>query len=304
MDDAIAAVRRFNRFYTQRIGALEDRFLGSDLSLGEARLLFEIAQSDQPVAADLRMALGIDAGYVSRIIRRFEARGWIVRARGTRDARRRPITLTREGRKVFDGIDARQRAQVMAMLEPLPASQRTDLAHALDTVRLLLGGAPQAGFTIRPFRTGDIGMICARQSLVYKEAYGWGREAEIIEGDVTTAFLRGFKDGREQCWVAEVEGVLAGSVFVTDEGADVARLRLFYVEPFARGRGIGNALVGTCVGFARDAGFTTLMLWTQTILESARRIYAGHGFRMIETALHHELGEPVMGETWRLDLRP
>lgn len=314
MEHAIAAVRSFNRFYTQRVGALDARFLDSDLSLAEARLLFEIAQADRPVAADLQAALNLDAGYVSRMLRRFEARGWIVRARSEGDARRRPIALTPEGRQTFEALDTRQRAEVMAMLDPLGPVQLADLVTALGAARALLHVGPRPGFTIRTFRTGDMGLIAARQSMLYKEAYGWGRGAEIIEGEVTTAFLRNYKPGRDQCWVAEVDGVMAGSMFLTDEGtsqegasterASLARLRLFYVEPFARRLGIGDALVRTSIGFARDAGFAAITLWTHTVLESARRIYAGHGFRMVASELHHAFGEPVMGETWRLDLGP
>lgn len=302
MEQTIAAVRGFNRFFTQRVGALDERFLGSDLTLAEARLLFEIAQADRPVAADLQAALGMDAGYVSRLLRRFETRGWIVRARGKGDARRRPIDLTPQGRETFAAIDARQRGEVAAMLAPLGSIQQADLLAALGTIRNLLGTAPKPGFFLRTFRSGDMGLIAARQSRLYEESFGWGRGLEILEGEATTAFLRNFKPGREQCWVAEVGGVMAGSIVLTDEGQDVARLRLFYVEPFARGRGIGDALVRTCVAFAHEAGFAAITLWTHTVLDSARRIYAGHGFHRVDSELHHEFGAPVMGETWQLDM--
>ena len=301
MNTTIAAMRGFNRFYTRLVGALDPCLLDSDLSLAEARLLFEIAQSDRPVAADLQAALRLDAGYVSRVLRRFEADGLIARERDAADSRRRPIVLTRAGRDVFAALDARQRERVGDMLETLSPSARTDLVAALGTVRALLG-APRPAFEIRAFRTGDMGMIAARQSILYKEAYGWGRGIEIIEGDVTTTFLRNFKPGREQCWVAEVDGAMAGSVFVTDEGDGLARLRLLYVEPFARGLGIGGRLVATCIAFAREAGYATMTLWTHTVLDSARRIYAAEGFELIETAMHEEFGTPVRGETWLLEL--
>ena len=294
-------MRGFNRFYTRLVGALDPRFLDSDLSLAEARLLFEIAQSACPVAADLQTALGLDAGYVSRVLRRFEADGLIARERDATDSRRRPIVLTEAGRDVFTALDARQRAKVTAMIERLDPSARTDLVAALGTARALLG-APDRAASIRTFRTGDMGRIAARQSILYEDMYGWGRAIEIIEGDVTTAFLRNFKPGREQCWVAEVDGVMAGSIFLTDEGDGLARLRLLYVEPFARGHGIGGRLVATCVAFARETGYSTMTLWTHSVLESARRIYAAEGFELVETATHHDFGTPVQGETWRLDL--
>ena len=158
-------------------------------------------------------------------------------------------------------------------------------------------------FTLRTFRAGDMGMIAARQSILYRSTYGWGPMIEVVEGEVTTAFLRDFKPGREQCWVAEIDGIMAGSIFLTDESDGLCRLRLLYVEPFARGLGIGDALVAACIGFAREVGYIRMTLWTHTILDSARRIYAGYGFHITEVAMHEEFGEPVQGETWELDLR-
>ena len=302
MHDLVASVRSFNRFYTQLVGALDTRSLGTDITLAEARLLFEIAQDPGAIAADLQSSLGMDAGFVSRVIARFEARGWVVRERGEEDARQRPVSLTAEGRAVFEVIDARQRAEVAKTLRSLGPVARTDLLAALGSVRALLDPGSRSGFSIRTFRAGDMGSIAARQSILYAESHRWGRELEIIEGEVTTAFLRDFKPGREQCWVAEVDDAMAGSVMITDEGDGSARLRLLYVEPFARGRGIGDALVGRCVGFARDAGYRALALWTHTILHSARRIYAAQGFHIVETAMHEAFGMPVQGETWQLDL--
>ncbi len=163
--------------------------------------------------------------------------------------------------------------------------------------------ADEGRATLRGFRTGDMGLIAARQSILYSETQGWGVGLEINVGQATTDFLRRFVPGREQCWVAELDGVMAGSIFLTDEGAGVSRLRLLYVEPFAWGQGLGGLLVGTCVAFAREAGYGTIVLWTHTVLVRARALYAAHGFRLTETAMHAEFGVPVQGETWRLDLR-
>lgn len=303
MTDAIATIRAFNRFYTQYVGALDSSFLDCGLTLGEARLLFEISHASGATARDLQAGLDMDAGHLSRVLRRFEGRGWIVRARSAGDARRRPIDLTDEGRAMFARIDARMRGEVQAMLDRLPPAGQRDLVAAMATAHGLLDARAARPFAIRTFRPGDLGMIAARQSILYHDLYGWGRPMEVLQGEVTTAFLRDFKPGREQCWVAEVGGRMAGSVMLTDEGGGLARLRLMYVEPFARGLGIGNALVGGCVGFAREAGYDAVTLWTHTILESARRIYAGYGFELVATEVHDDFGEPVQGETWRLDLR-
>lgn len=299
MDDAVAALRAFTRFYTRFAGALDAHYMASDLSLAEARLLYEIANRPEPLAAELQAELGLDAGYVSRILRRFQAKGWIARGRGA-DARARPISLTAEGRRVFDALDARTRAEVAGRIERLGGGERATLIEALAAARALLSGA-EAPWHIRTFRTGDLAAIAARQSILY-EPYGWKRPMEILQGEITTAFLRDFKPGREQCWIAERAGMMAGAVLLVDAGGDVGQLRLLHVEPWARGLGIGGALVAECVNFARDAGYDRIRLWTHTILQSARRIYEAAGFRIIETAIHHEFGEPVQGETWELSL--
>jgi DNA-binding MarR family transcriptional regulator/N-acetylglutamate synthase-like GNAT family acetyltransferase len=303
MEQAIAAVRTFNRFYTRRVGALNTRFLGTELSLPEARLLFEIAHAGAPpLASELQRTLGMDAGYVSRVMARFEARGWIVRAPAGEDARRRPITLTPAGAAVFDEMDARQRGEVIEMLSPLSPTQHNDLAAALGAARTLLDPAPPRHFQIRTFRAGDVGLLAARQSILYLAEYGWGRGLEHNIAETCAAFLANYREGRDQCWIAEVAGAMAGSIMLTDEGDGLSRLRLFYVEPMARGRGVGEALVKTCLGFAREAGYREMMLWTHQVLTSARRIYAAHGFAITETQMHDDFGKPELGEIWRLML--
>jgi len=302
MDAAIETVRGFNRFFTRFIGALDPRFLGTDLSLSEARLLFEIATRDAPLASDLQAVLGMDRAHVSRALARFEGRGWIVRPRAAADARRRPIALTPVGRAVFDDLDLRQREEVVRALERLGPAQQDSLAGALTHARALLDVSAERRFVLRPFQPGDLGQVASRQAILYREVYGWGEEIEAVELEVTAAFLRNFKPGREQCWIAEVDGVLAGSIFLVEEGEGVSRLRLLYVEPFARGLGIGEALVSTCVSFAREAGYGEIVLWTHAVLTSARRIYAAHGFEIVETWTHDDFGKPEASETWRLSL--
>ena len=303
MEDAdVTAIRRFNRFYTQTIGALDARFLGTEASLPEARLLFEIATREPVTASMLQGALGMDAGYLSRMIARFETRGWIVRDRRDDDARARDLRLTGAGRDAFGTIDQRQSSAVGDLLARVTGQARRDLVEALTRARLLLDPASGGPFVIRPFRTGEPALIAARQSVLYADSHGWGREVEVIESEVTAAFLRNFNPAREQCWVAEIDGVMAGAVFVTDEGDDIARLRLLHVEPFARRRGIGDALVGECVRFARAKGYHAITLWTQTVLETARRLYAAHGFICVERAMHDQFGVPLQGERWRMEL--
>lgn len=304
MDDAIASVRKFNRFFTQWVGALDGDFLGMDISLPQARVLFEIATAGGLIAADLQAKLDMDAGYVSRILGQLEARDWIARAPDGDDARRRAIRLTEAGAAAFAELDRRQRDKVAVLLDRLTPNQCAELTQAFDAARLLLAGPAERAFSLRPFRTGDLGMAAARQSMFYREAYGWGPQIEVIINDMTSAFLHGFKPGREQCWVAEVEGRMAGSVMLTDEGEGLARLRLLYVEPWARGLGIGDALVAACVGFARETGYRAMSLWTHAILEGARRLYAAHGLSIVEAHEHELFGAPVQSETWRIEFVP
>lgn len=304
MTDAIAALRAFNRFHTRFVGALQPRFMGSPLGLTAARMLYEIAQEEGLLASAIQDRLGLDAGYVSRVLRGFEKEGWIVRARGS-DARRRPIRLTAEGRAAFEAIDARTRADLAQDLAHLSPKDRDELVDALAKVQALLegGDAPAPQWRIRTFLSGDLALIASRQSVLYARDYGWGRPMEVLQGEVTTDFLRAFKPGREQCWVAEgvggaLDGRMLGAVMLVDAGEGSAKLRLLHVEPEARGLGIGGALVDECLGFARTVGYARIELWTHMVLASARRIYEAVGFRRTAVETHDRFGEPVQGETW------
>lgn len=303
MNDAIAAVRRFNRFFTRFVGALDADFLDTGLSLAEARILFEIAHRAPCGATELQDALELDAGFLSRVLRRFEERRWIERQRVEDDGRRRSILLTPAGRAQFETLDTRQRGEVETVLARLDEPRRGRLVAALGAAQeLLAGNEPPPGFTLRSFRAGDMGLVVSRQAVLYHERYGFNSGIEMNEAEVVAAFLRNFKPGREQCWIAEIDGEMAGSIFLTDEGNGLSRLRLLYVEPHFQGRGIGEALVSTCLAFARSVGYERMTLWTHTILEGARRIYARQGFRIVATEEHDTFGPMLMGETWELTL--
>lgn len=302
MDSTVVALRAFNRFYTRFVDALGPHYMGSELSLPEARILYEVVNREQATARDIQAALGLDAGYVSRMVSGLQRRGLIRRSRGT-DARQRPIALTEQGAALYTLIDDRTRAEVAGTVDRLGESDRRALVDALGTVEALLGQGGTAAWRMRTFRPGDMGMVTARQAILYAEHHGWGgplMEAYIAE--VTSRFLREFKPGREQCWIAERAGQMIGSVFLVDAGDGVAQLRLLYVEPSARGLGVGRALVDGCVTFAREAGYQKLMLWTHTVLGSARRIYAAAGLAITAVEMHSTFGEPEQGETWEMVL--
>ena len=236
---------------------------------------------------------------MSRLLKGLEARGWIARGRGE-DARRRPITLAPAGQAAFDALNLSTRSHVEASLSHLGTSDRAALVDALQTVEALLCGEASAPWSIRTFQPGDMGMIAGRQSLLYADGWGWGVGLEILEGEVTTNFLRDFKPGREQCWVAERGGRMIGAIFCVDSGDNAAQLRLLHVEPWARGLGVGQALVETCVAFARAAGYDKIWLWTHAVLGSARKLYHAAGFEIIATDYHDDFGKREKGETWAL----
>ncbi len=303
MTDIIAALRAFNRFHTRFSGVLQPSYMDSGLGVTAARLLYEIAQDGHEgeagvLAAHLQDRLGLDAGHASRLLRGFEKRGWIVRARGV-DARQRPISLTKDGRAFFALLDARTRADMEVRIAGLGEAGREELGAALLRVRHLLGDAiERPDWHVRTFRTGDLALIASRQAILYDRDYGWGRAMEVLQAEIVSTFLRDFKPGREQCWVAEADGQMLGAVLVVDAGDEVAQLRLLHVEPEARGLGIGAFLVDRCLVFASDAGYARMTLWTQDILTAARRIYERAGFERVSTEVHDHFGMPLTGERW------
>lgn len=296
---AVAALRRFNRFYTRRMGALDPHYMGSELSLVEARIFYEIAVGEPVLAKRIQEEVGVDPGYLSRIVGKFARRGWIERGRGA-DARERPIVLTDEGRAAFAALDARTFDETARLLGGLPDHDIAALSAAVDWIADRLGRAEGQDYHVRTWTVGDMGMVTARQSILYQQANGWGMDTLI--GEITTAFLRDFRPGREQCWIAERAGRMLGSVFLVAEDERVARLRLLYVEPEARGLGIGADLVARCVEFARAAGYREIVLWTHAVLTSARRIYAAQGFTIESVETHDDFGKPEVSESWRLVL--
>jgi DNA-binding MarR family transcriptional regulator/GNAT superfamily N-acetyltransferase len=302
MDDAISTLRSFNRFFTKFAGALDANFLETGMSLAEARILFEIAQAEPCIAAHIGDELALDPGFLSRVLTRFESRGWIERLREESDGRRRTMALTEEGRARFRSLDERQRQEVQAILARLDAPQRQQLVCCLASAQTILQGGKTEAFSLRPFKPGDMGLIVCRQTLLYSEHYGFNSNIEVNESEVTAVFLKNFKPGREQCWIAEVGGAIAGSIFLTDEQNGLSRLRLLYVEPAFQGRGIGDALVAACIAFARNVGYARMTLWTHSILHGARRIYARHGFEIVASEEHDTFGPMLMGETWELKL--
>jgi DNA-binding MarR family transcriptional regulator/GNAT superfamily N-acetyltransferase len=299
----IAAVRRFNRFYTRRIGVLGEGLLGSPFALTEVRVLYELAHQDAPTATGLREQLGLDRGYLSRILARLGGQGLAAKTRSRADGRASLLRLTRRGRQVFAGLDARARDEIRLLLAALPEAGQRRLVGAMRVVEGLLGAeAGDAAYTIRSARPGDMGWVIHRHGALYDEAYGWGERFEAIVAGIVASFMKRHDSARERCWIAERDGEVLGSVFLVARSRTVAQLRLLLVEPAARGAGLGQRLVEECVRFARRAGYRRIMLWTQANLAPARHIYAKAGFRVVRSEPNHEFGQGLVSEIWEREL--
>jgi DNA-binding MarR family transcriptional regulator/GNAT superfamily N-acetyltransferase len=299
-NDAIDAVRQFNRFYTKKIGVLDDTILHSRFSLAEVRVLFELAHTDSATAGAVAGELGLDPGYMSRIVRRLEKEGLVDRGKSAQDGRRSMLSLTQRGKATFAGLDASARSEVGAILATFPALEQARLIDALKTVRRLLGdpSADSAPFVLRLHRPGDMGWIVHRHGVLYSQEYGWDERFEALVAAIVAEFIEHEDPKLDRCWIAEREGVNVGSIMLVKESKRIARLRLFLVEPSARGLGIGTRLVEECTRFARSAGYRKIVLWTQDVLREARRIYTRAGFQHVKTEPHDRFGTGLKGETW------
>lgn len=304
LERRVEGVRRFNRFYTRRIGVLDEGLLKSPFSLTEVRVLYELAHRDRPSAFEIGRDLGLDAGYLSRMLRGFEGRGLIAREPSQDDGRQQLLSLTDRGKKTFAPLDDRAREQVREMLHGLPASGQDRLVGAMRTVERLLGGEPARGapFRLRTHRPGDMGWVVFRHGVLYDEEYGWGERFEALVAEIVAKFVQGYDPECERCWIAEQDGERVGSVFLVKQSKQVAKLRLLLVEPSARGSGIGRRLVAECVRFARRSGYRAMTLWTNNVLHAARRIYEAAGFRLVKEEPHDLFGDGLTGQTWELRL--
>ena len=303
IDDQVAAVRGFNRFYTTVAGLLREGLLGTDLSLTEARLIFDLAQRDQTEVAALRATLALDPGYLSRLVSRLEERGLLRRTRSAADARRQVLSLTAKGRRRFEVLDERSAREVRGLLEPLSAGERRRLVVAMDAIRGVLepGERPRA-VLLRSPEAGDYGWIVQFQAVTFAEEFGWDVRIEALVAEIVSAFARDHDPARERCWIAEVDGEPAGSVFCMRKSERVAQLRLLAVDRRARGLGLGTRLVEECIRFARRAGYRRLTLWTNDVLTDARRIYDRLGFELVDERPHEDFGPRVVGQSMQLAL--
>jgi len=300
----IDAIRRFNRFFTRRIGVLREGLLHTPYSLAEARILFEISHRDDLSASDLSRELGLDPGYLSRILARLGRRGLVDKVRSETDGRRRLLSLTSEGKDAFSLLDARSREEVAEMLGELSEEDQRRLLEAMGTIESVLtrGFKFSEPFFLRQHEPGDMGWVVHRHGVLYSREYGWDERFEALVARIVADFINNYDPAKERCWIAEMGGERVGCVFLVKASDTVAKLRLLLVEPGARGLGLGTRLVEECIRFARSRRYETLTLWTNSVLEAARHIYEEMGFELVEEEEHHSFGRDLVGQNWELAL--
>jgi DNA-binding MarR family transcriptional regulator/GNAT superfamily N-acetyltransferase len=303
-EQRIAAVRRFSRFYTGRIGLLREGLHDSPFSLTQSRVLYELAHRAAPTAAEIARDLGLDAGYLSRILRAFRQNGLIARTPSDTDGRQTHVSLTPAGRQAFAPLDRGSDDEAAAMLARLTSAGQARLIAAMGTIEQLLGGRPADAtpYLLRPHQPGDMGWVTSRHGALYAQEYNWDTDFEALVAGIVAAFIRNFDMRRERCWIAEIDGEPVGSVFLVKQSQEIGKLRLLLVEPRARGLGIGARLVAECIRFARLAGYRTLALWTNDVLVAARHIYEKAGFRLVAEEKHRSFGHDLVGQNWELGL--
>ena len=302
-DSQIAAFRAFTRFYTRKLGVLDQHLLKSPFSLSEARVLYELAHQDEPIAKDIGGALGLDPGYLSRIVQRLDDDGLISRKPLEQDRRQVRLGLTAKGRQAFAKLDRASHDEVATMLASLSMEDRGRLTGAMATIeRLLEPDDTRPPSVLRSHRVGDMGWVISSEARAYAEDYGWDISYEALVAEICAQFIKSYDASREHCWIAEVAGEPVGSVFLVKSTDEVAKLRLLLVEKKARGRGVGRALVEQCIRSARENGYKQMTLWTQSILVAARGIYHRAGFRCVKEEKHHSFGVDLVGETWEMKL--
>jgi DNA-binding MarR family transcriptional regulator/GNAT superfamily N-acetyltransferase len=306
LHEKVEAVRRFDRFYTNRIGLLKPGFLKTRFPLTQARIIFELAQRHDLTASALTRALDIDAGYLSRILSAFEKDGLIQKSPSKSDNRHRLLRLTAKGRKAFSVLNERSKRKNAALLQSLSPEDQQRLLQAMQTLESLLGEAqakPAAPYLLRPHRAGDIGWIIHRHGVLYAEEYGFDETFEALVADILARFIQHHDPKREYLWIAEQDGERVGSIMIVDAGEEVAQLRILLVEPKARGRGIGKRLIEECIDFSKRAGYKKIKLWTQSLLVEARHLYEKAGFTLAEEKPHQSFGHDLVAQIWELPLR-
>ena len=304
LEARIDAVRRFNRFFTRRIGVLREGLLHTPFSLTEARVLFEVAHREEATASDFSRELGLDPGYLSRILAGLERRGLIQKVPSEADGRRRILSLTTDGLEAFSVLDARSREEIAELLGGLTEEEQWRLLEAMRTIESVFdrGLKFSEPFFVRTHEPGDMGWVVQRHGALYFRGYGWDERFEALVARIVADFIDGYDPAVERCWIAEIRGERVGCVFCVKENDKVAKLRLLLVEPGARGLGLGGHLVDECIRFARRCGYETLTLWTNSVLGAARRVYEERGFKLVEAEEHHSFGKNLVGQNWELEL--
>jgi DNA-binding MarR family transcriptional regulator/N-acetylglutamate synthase-like GNAT family acetyltransferase len=307
LSQKVAAVRHFNRFYTRQIGLITGHYLGSPFSVTEARVLYELAHLTNPTATALINELGLDAGYLSRILKSFIQKGLVEKHKSPNDGRQSHLSLTAKGQMEFDNLNTRSQAGIEGLLNSVSSAEQTHIVNAMQTIESRLGNSLEnkisSSFIIREPRAGDMGWVVKRHGELYAEEYGWDEQFEGLVAEIVAKFIHEFDKARERCWIAERDGENIGCIFLVKKDEKTAKLRLLLVDPRARGLGLGAKLIDECISYARACGYEKMILWTNSNLFAARHLYQKFGFRLVDMEPHHSYGHDLVGENWELDLR-
>lgn len=271
--------------------------------MSEARILYELANRPDPTAAEIARALRLDPAQMSRTIKRFANRGLVATRDDPSHGRHQLLSLTEQGRAAFAALENNTRHAIGALLDRLPPFRRAAMLSAARSITRIFEDEAPPQPMLRGLKPGDLGMVIARQAILYAEEYGWNSDYEALVARILANFHQSFDPACDAAWIAEMDGRMAGSIFlVHGDEPDVGKLRLLYVEREARGAGVGKMLVAACIDRARAVGYTRLDLWTNSVLTAARRIYERAGFVLTDEASHHSFGKDLIGQTWSLAL--
>ncbi|GHF28884.1 GNAT family N-acetyltransferase [Kordiimonas sediminis] len=300
----IQVLRHFSRFYTHKVGLLKRKLYGTEYSLSEARVIYELANNTHLTASDIASTLDVDPAYISRMVGRFEKTGLLTRIKCAEDARRTLLHLTDKGTSLAEYLADLAGREMEILLKPLGSEERLELRQAFQKIEKLLSpkAATKAPLIIRQHRSGDLGWVVERHATLYRAEFGYGESFEALVTQIAADFLTDHDKSCERCWIAEHDGKRVGSIMLVREDERTSRIRILLVDPTARGLGAGRHLVQEAIHFARDCGYSKIVLWTTSEQTAAIKLYESFGFAVATDEPSKEFGGDVRNITYQMEL--